>query len=93
MFGPLSRLINRPTARQVRTAALFVPEVSTVDAAQTLDAILRDPKLRLRLGQAGRRRVEDYFAMDRYIARVLTVYEMARERSRRKLQAREAWDS
>lgn len=41
MFGLLSRFANRPTARQVRTAALFVGEPSTVDATRTLDGILR----------------------------------------------------
>jgi type IV pilus assembly protein PilB len=41
MFGLFSRFANRPTARQVRTAALFVTERSTVDATHVLDDILR----------------------------------------------------
>ena len=36
------------------------------------------------MGEAARRRVEEYFAMDRYIDRVLAVYEKAMDRSRRK---------
>ena len=41
MFGLFSRFANRPTARQVRTAAHFVAESPTVDAIRILDAILR----------------------------------------------------
>lgn len=41
MFGLLSKFTNRPTARQVRTAAMFIAEPSAVDATRTLDGILR----------------------------------------------------
>jgi len=41
MFGRFSRFVSRPTARQVRTAALLIPEASGGDATQALDGILR----------------------------------------------------
>ena len=40
MFGVFSRFANRPTARQVRTAALLIGEPPT-DVTRLLDAILR----------------------------------------------------
>ena len=50
-----------------------------------LDRILGQPGLREALGRAGRRRAEEYFALDRYIERVLAAYQAAMERSREKL--------
>jgi glycosyltransferase involved in cell wall biosynthesis len=62
-----------------------------VDAtAAALDRILSDPELRGRMGAASRRRVEDYFARERYIARVLSVYEDGIERGRERLTSLEA---
>jgi glycosyltransferase involved in cell wall biosynthesis len=62
-----------------------------VDAtAAALERILADPELRARMGAAGRRRVEDYFAQDRYIARVLAVYEEGIERGRERLASLDA---
>lgn len=50
--------------------------------ARAIDAILGDAALRARMSAAGLRRVSDYFAMDRYIGRVLAVYEKAIRASR-----------
>jgi glycosyltransferase involved in cell wall biosynthesis len=62
-----------------------------VDAtAAALEQILANPELRARMAAAGRRRVEDYFAQDRYIARVLAVYEEGIERGGERLAKLEA---
>ena len=52
-----------------------------------MDKILSQPDLRLMMGRAGRRRVEQYFATDKYIARVLAAYEKALGRSGERLAA------
>jgi glycosyltransferase involved in cell wall biosynthesis len=64
---------------------LLVPPNDTEAVVQALDRILGNPPLRRRMGEAARKRVDDYFAMDRYIDRVLAVYHKAIERSRHKL--------
>ena len=51
-------------------------------AARAIGTILGDPATRERLSNAGLKRVRDYFAMDRYIERVLEVYEKAIIKSR-----------
>ena len=56
---------------------LLVPPRDDATLAVALDRLLADRALRADLGAAGRRRAEDYFAMDRYIDRVLAVYERA----------------
>jgi glycosyltransferase involved in cell wall biosynthesis len=63
---------------------LLVPPDDVAAVARAIDRLLADPALRRRMGEAGRRRVEEYFAMDRYIDRVLAVYEKAIDRARRK---------
>jgi len=50
-----------------------------------LDRILGDEQLREAMGRAGRKRAEDYFALDKYIERILAAYEAAQRRSREKL--------
>jgi len=62
---------------------LLVPAEDPVATAQALDSILGDAAFRARLSAAGRRRVDEYFAMDHHIARVLAVYEKAIAVSRR----------
>lgn len=53
--------------------------------ARALDQILSNKSLRLRMGEACRRRIEENFTMDRYITRVLALYQKAIESSRQKL--------
>jgi glycosyltransferase involved in cell wall biosynthesis len=56
----------------------FLVPPDDIDAtAQALDRLLADPNLRQCIGDAGRRRVDEYFAMDKYILRILAVYEKA----------------
>lgn len=63
-----------------RTGHLVPP--GDVDATTiALDRILGNPELRKAMGADARRRVDEYFAMDRYIERVLAVYRRAMERS------------
>jgi glycogen synthase len=64
---------------------LLVPPNNVEAVAAALDRILSSSSLRARMGEAGRRRVEDYFAMDKYIQRVLMVYRNAIEVSQQKL--------
>lgn len=56
---------------------LLVPPKDVAATTRAIDAILGDPPLRRRMREAGLRRVADYFAMDRYIDRVLGVYRRA----------------
>jgi glycosyltransferase involved in cell wall biosynthesis len=49
-----------------------------------IDKLLTEPSLRRAMGEAGRKRVEEYFSIDRYICRVLAAYEKAIQRSGRK---------
>src|SRR5262245_40967111 len=65
---------------------LLVPPNDVDAVARALERILADPPLRRRMGQAGRRRVKEYFAMDKYIQRVLAVYHKAIDRSRGTLE-------
>lgn len=60
---------------------LLVPPNDVPATVRALDAILGDAALRARMREAGLRRVADYFAMDRYVDRVLAVYERAIARS------------
>jgi glycosyltransferase involved in cell wall biosynthesis len=64
----------------------LVPPTDTDAVVGALDRIVSDSILRQRMGAVARRRVEDYFAMDKYIQRVLRSYEKAIERSRDKLR-------
>ena len=61
---------------------LLVPPNDVPATAQALERLLGDAGLRRRLGQAGRRRVEECFALEPYIRRVLAVYQRAIDRSR-----------
>lgn len=55
----------------------LVPPEDVAATTRSLAAILGDPALRRRMSEAGIRRVRDTFAMDRYIGRVVAVYEKA----------------
>jgi glycosyltransferase involved in cell wall biosynthesis len=69
----------------------FLVPPDDVDAtSQALDRLLADPSLRQRIGDAGRRRVDEYFAMDKYILRVQAVYEKAILRADERLRL---WES
>jgi glycosyltransferase involved in cell wall biosynthesis len=60
---------------------LLVPPNDVGATARALDRILGDTGLRRRMSQAARQRVEVYFAMEKFILRVVAVYEKAIERS------------
>ena len=62
-------------------AGLLVPPRDTEATVAAFDRLLGDQELRRRMGEAGRRRVEEQFALERYIERVLAVYERAIERA------------
>lgn len=66
---------------------LLVPPSDVLATTAALDRILGDVALRRRLGSSGRQRAEAYFAIDKYIARVLAAYEKTINRSRQKLSA------
>lgn len=67
-------------------SGFLVPPGDVEATTWALDRLLSDPSLRYRMGQAGREKVERYFAMEPYISRVLASYERAIERSREKLE-------
>lgn len=79
-----------PEAVDDGESGLLVRPGDVEATAAALERILADPELRARMGAAGRRRVEDYFAQDRYIARVLAVYEEGIERGRERLASLDA---
>jgi glycosyltransferase involved in cell wall biosynthesis len=65
---------------------LLVPPNDVEATAAALDRILCDRSFRQRLGAAGRRQVEDYFAMDKYTGRILAIYRKAITNARHKLE-------
>jgi glycosyltransferase involved in cell wall biosynthesis len=66
-----------PEVVEDRETGFLVPPNDVGATRDALDAVLSDPQRRQRLGSAARRRVEDDFAMDRYVERVLATYERA----------------
>jgi glycosyltransferase involved in cell wall biosynthesis len=64
---------------------ILVPPDDAGALEAALDRILGSAPLARHMGEAGRQRVEDYFAMDKYIRRVLAVYQKAIDRSRQTL--------
>jgi glycosyltransferase involved in cell wall biosynthesis len=66
---------------------LLVPPDDVQATVAALYRILSDENLRHQFGVAARRRVEDYFSIDRYIARVLATYESAIERHHRNVRS------
>ena len=63
----------------------LVPPGNVESVANAIDMVLGDDDLRTRMGAAARERVEDYFAQDKYIQRVLDAYEKTIGRSKEKL--------
>ena len=74
-----------PEAVTHRETGMLVPPRDPAATAAAIDQVLSDPALRRRMGVAARRRVDEYFAMDKYIQRVLATYQKAIERSSQKL--------
>jgi glycosyltransferase involved in cell wall biosynthesis len=66
---------------------LLVPPGDIDAMTRALDRVLGDSAFSRRLGEGGRRRVNEYFAMDKYIQRVLATYEKAIVRSHKKLRS------
>ena len=60
-----------------------MPPRNVSATADALDRLLADGALRRRMGEAGRRRIEEYFTMERFTERILAVYEKAIARSER----------
>lgn len=65
---------------------LLVPPNDVPATMQAIDRILTDPSFAEHLSRNGRRRVEEYFSMEKYISRVLNTYERAMQNSRERLQ-------
>ena len=61
---------------------LLVPPKDVEATATALDRIISDEPLRRRMGVAGRQRVDEYFAMDKFVERILKVYEKGIARGR-----------
>jgi glycosyltransferase involved in cell wall biosynthesis len=60
---------------------LLVPPRDVAATATALDRLLADATLRRRMGEAGRRRIDSYFSMEKFTERVVPVYEKAISRS------------
>ena len=65
---------------------LLVPPGDRDAVAAALDQLLSNRALAAQMGEAARRRIGEYFAMDKYIHRVLRNYQKAIESSRTKLE-------
>ena len=68
-----------------QTGVLVAPR-DVDETCAALERILGDRELRRRMSTAGRQRVEDYFAQDKYIQRVLAAYQKTIDRSHEKLK-------
>jgi glycosyltransferase involved in cell wall biosynthesis len=64
---------------------VLVPPGDERAVAAALDQILGNASLARQMGRSARQRVDEYFAMDKYIVRVLRNYQKAIECSRKKL--------
>jgi glycosyltransferase involved in cell wall biosynthesis len=64
---------------------LLVPPLDVEAVATALDRVLVNPALRHQMGEAARKRVEQYFGMEKYIQRVLATYKRAIENASHKL--------
>jgi len=56
-------------------AGLLVPPKGSVALADAIERLARDPKLRKQLGEAGRKRVEDNFAIEGVMAELARRFE------------------
>jgi glycosyltransferase involved in cell wall biosynthesis len=74
-----------PEAVRHGESGFLLPPKDIEGTRAALDRLLGDQALRESMGRAGRRRAEEYFALDRYIERILAAYEDAMQRSRDKL--------
>ena len=63
-----------PEAVEHGRTGLLVGPRDPKAVADAIEQIIGDRAAASRMGRAGRQRVEEYFAMDKYIARVLAVY-------------------
>jgi glycosyltransferase involved in cell wall biosynthesis len=68
----------------------LVPPLAVDAVTDALDRVLGDPPRQRRMGEAARRRVEEFFSMDRYMERVMGVYSRAIADGTSKRQAMEA---
>ena len=75
-----------PEAMTHRQTGMLVGPQDVDATAAAIDEVLSQPDLRRQMGQKARHRVEEYFAMDKYIQRVLATYEKAIERAARKFE-------
>jgi glycosyltransferase involved in cell wall biosynthesis len=62
------------------TTGFVIPPGDTVRLRECLRELIACPELRIRMGEAGRRRYEERFTFDRLVARTTQVYETVLER-------------
>jgi glycosyltransferase involved in cell wall biosynthesis len=58
-----------------RGAGLLVPPEDPLALADAIERLVRDPELRKQLGETGRRRVEDSFAVEKVVAELVRRFE------------------
>jgi glycosyltransferase involved in cell wall biosynthesis len=81
----VGRTGGAPEAVADGQTGILVPPDDVEATAVALDRLIGDAALRRRMGWAARRRVEEYFAVDKYMGRVLATFEKAITRSRERL--------
>ena len=75
-----------PEAVEHARTGMLVPPQDPAATAEAIDRILADREMGRQMGLTGRRRIEDYFSMDKYILRILAVYRKAIDRATGKLE-------
>src|SRR4029077_13583154 len=70
-----TRLAGIPELVVNGQTGMLVPPGDSTALAQTLEQLLRDPELRLRFGQAGRRRIEQHFRIEQTVEPLIEMLE------------------
>jgi hypothetical protein len=70
-----TRLAGIPELVVDGQTGMLAPPGDSTALAQTLEQLLRDPELRLRFGQAGRRRIEQHFRIEQTVEPLIEMLE------------------
>ncbi len=70
-----TRLAGIPELVLDGQTGILVPPNDSIALAQALEQLLRDPELRLRLGEAGRARIEQHFRIEQTVAPLVEMLE------------------
>lgn len=66
-----------PESIQDGVTGILVPPRDAEGAARAILKFLKDDALRLKMGRAGRKRVEDHFSLEQWVSKTIELYEKA----------------